>query len=154
MSKGREAITSLYFFLCLGKKSSVFLLLSSWWWAFKLLCLVNCSFWLRFVIILCQNAFKHCSNFLWFNIFRDDLRSWKYLSLECTIFMLSFTEIVDIYFWLQLLISGSLDSLDVDDLRCHTNYAGGYHGVSYLPSPDLFFVGLEWFIIPRVCFDS
>ncbi|TYH50601.1 hypothetical protein ES332_D10G217500v1 [Gossypium tomentosum] len=29
---------------------------------------------------------------------------------------------------LQLLISGSLDSLDVDDLRCHTNYAGGYHG--------------------------
>ncbi|RZB64499.1 E3 ubiquitin-protein ligase UPL6 isoform B [Glycine soja] len=28
---------------------------------------------------------------------------------------------------LQLLISGSLDSLDVDDLRQHTNYAGGYH---------------------------
>ncbi|CAK8531517.1 unnamed protein product [Lathyrus sativus] len=28
---------------------------------------------------------------------------------------------------LQLLISGSLDSLDVDDLRQHTNYAGSYH---------------------------
>ncbi|XLR30583.1 hypothetical protein HN51_050458, partial [Arachis hypogaea] len=28
---------------------------------------------------------------------------------------------------LQLLISGSLESLDVDDLRQHTNYAGGYH---------------------------
>ncbi|XP_020230204.1 E3 ubiquitin-protein ligase UPL6 isoform X2 [Cajanus cajan] len=27
---------------------------------------------------------------------------------------------------LQLLISGSLDSLDIDDLRLHTNYAGGY----------------------------
>jgi hypothetical protein len=31
---------------------------------------------------------------------------------------------------LQLLISGSLDSLDIDDLRSHTNYAGGYHSVS------------------------
>ncbi|XWS38900.1 hypothetical protein CRYUN_Cryun18bG0002900 [Craigia yunnanensis] len=29
---------------------------------------------------------------------------------------------------LQLLISGSLDSMDVDDLRRHSNYAGGYHG--------------------------
>lgn len=28
---------------------------------------------------------------------------------------------------LQLLISGSLDSLDVDDLRQHTNYTGSYH---------------------------
>lgn len=28
---------------------------------------------------------------------------------------------------LQLLISGSLDSLDVDNLRQHTNYAGSYH---------------------------
>ncbi|KAK4794782.1 hypothetical protein SAY86_012776 [Trapa natans] len=28
---------------------------------------------------------------------------------------------------LQLLISGSLESLDVDDLRDNTNYAGGYH---------------------------
>ncbi|XP_019419938.1 PREDICTED: E3 ubiquitin-protein ligase UPL6-like isoform X2 [Lupinus angustifolius] len=33
---------------------------------------------------------------------------------------------------LQLLISGSLDSLDVDDLRLHTNYAGGYHGEHYV----------------------
>ncbi|XVF66063.1 hypothetical protein PTKIN_Ptkin10aG0004000 [Pterospermum kingtungense] len=32
---------------------------------------------------------------------------------------------------LQLLISGSLDSLDVDDLRCNTNYAGGYHAEHY-----------------------
>ncbi|CAL0334474.1 unnamed protein product [Lupinus luteus] len=33
---------------------------------------------------------------------------------------------------LQLLISGSLDSLDVDDLRLHTNYAGGYHSDHYV----------------------
>ncbi|KAG4401279.1 hypothetical protein GLYMA_07G235800v4 [Glycine max] len=33
---------------------------------------------------------------------------------------------------LQLLISGSLDSLDIDDLRLHTNYAGGYHGEHYV----------------------
>lgn len=39
-------------------------------------------------------------------------------------------------FWLdsfsQLLISGSLDSLDIDDLRRNTNYVGGYHSVSSL----------------------
>ncbi|KAJ7955280.1 E3 ubiquitin-protein ligase UPL6 [Quillaja saponaria] len=33
---------------------------------------------------------------------------------------------------LQLLISGSLDSLDVDDLRWNTNYAGGYHPEHYV----------------------
>ncbi|KAL2338912.1 hypothetical protein Fmac_013358 [Flemingia macrophylla] len=33
---------------------------------------------------------------------------------------------------LQLLISGSLDSLDVDDLRLHTNYAGGYQSEHYV----------------------
>ncbi|KAI4311060.1 hypothetical protein MLD38_035996 [Melastoma candidum] len=33
---------------------------------------------------------------------------------------------------LQLLISGSLDCLDVDDLRSHTNYAGGYHSEHYV----------------------
>ncbi|XP_028786892.1 E3 ubiquitin-protein ligase UPL6 [Neltuma alba] len=33
---------------------------------------------------------------------------------------------------LQLLISGSLDSLDVDDLRLHTNYVGGYHSEHYV----------------------
>ncbi|XP_061370457.1 E3 ubiquitin-protein ligase UPL6-like isoform X2 [Gastrolobium bilobum] len=33
---------------------------------------------------------------------------------------------------LQLLISGSLDSLDVDDLRLNTNYAGGYHSEHYV----------------------
>ncbi|WVY92397.1 hypothetical protein V8G54_031485 [Vigna mungo] len=31
-----------------------------------------------------------------------------------------------------LLISGSLDSLDVDDLRQHTNYAGGYRSEDYV----------------------
>jgi ubiquitin-protein ligase E3 C len=31
---------------------------------------------------------------------------------------------------LQVLISGSVDSLDIDDLRNNTNYAGGYHAVS------------------------
>ncbi|XP_061360254.1 E3 ubiquitin-protein ligase UPL6-like isoform X2 [Gastrolobium bilobum] len=33
---------------------------------------------------------------------------------------------------LQLLISGSIDSLDFDDLRLHTNYAGGYHSEHYV----------------------
>lgn len=33
---------------------------------------------------------------------------------------------------LQLLISGSLESLDVDDLRSHTNYSGGYHAEHYV----------------------
>ncbi|KAJ6718486.1 UBIQUITIN-PROTEIN LIGASE E3C [Salix purpurea] len=33
---------------------------------------------------------------------------------------------------LQLLISGSLDSLDIDDLRMHTNYAGGYHSEHFV----------------------
>ncbi|KAL2960389.1 hypothetical protein AAZX31_17G036600 [Glycine max] len=33
---------------------------------------------------------------------------------------------------LQLLISGSLDSLDIDDLRLHTNYAGGYHNEHFV----------------------
>ncbi|PON64889.1 HECT domain containing protein, partial [Parasponia andersonii] len=33
---------------------------------------------------------------------------------------------------LQLLISGSLASLDVDDLRLNTNYAGGYHSEHYV----------------------
>lgn len=33
---------------------------------------------------------------------------------------------------LQLLISGSLDSLDVDDIRLNTNYAGGYHKEHYV----------------------
>ncbi|KAB2009981.1 hypothetical protein ES319_D10G203900v1 [Gossypium barbadense] len=44
---------------------------------------------------------------------------------------------------LQLLISGSLDSLDVDDLRCHTNYAGGYHGEHYVI--DMFWEVLKSF---------
>ncbi|KAJ4721951.1 E3 ubiquitin-protein ligase UPL6-like protein [Melia azedarach] len=33
---------------------------------------------------------------------------------------------------LQLLISGSLDSLDFVDLRQHTNYSGGYHSEHYV----------------------
>ncbi|XWS53476.1 hypothetical protein CRYUN_Cryun10bG0004400 [Craigia yunnanensis] len=44
---------------------------------------------------------------------------------------------------LQLLISGSLDSLDVDDLRRHTNYAGGYHGEHYVI--DMFWEVLKSF---------
>ena len=34
-------------------------------------------------------------------------------------------------FGLQVLISGSADSLDTDDLRENTNYSGGYNAVSY-----------------------
>lgn len=30
----------------------------------------------------------------------------------------------------QLLISGSVDGFDIDDLRANTNYAGGYRAVS------------------------
>ncbi|XP_075085690.1 E3 ubiquitin-protein ligase UPL6 isoform X1 [Nicotiana tabacum] len=33
---------------------------------------------------------------------------------------------------LQLLISGSLDGIDIDDLRAHTNYTGGYHKEHYI----------------------
>ncbi|XP_043725409.1 E3 ubiquitin-protein ligase UPL6-like isoform X2 [Telopea speciosissima] len=33
---------------------------------------------------------------------------------------------------LQLLISGSLEGMDFEDLRCHTNYAGGYHNEHYV----------------------
>ena len=33
-------------------------------------------------------------------------------------------------FGLQVLISGSADSLDIDDLRQNTNYTGGYNAVS------------------------
>ncbi|PSR97874.1 E3 ubiquitin-protein like [Actinidia chinensis var. chinensis] len=33
---------------------------------------------------------------------------------------------------LQLLISGSVDGFDVEDLRAHTNYAGGYHSEHYV----------------------
>uniref|UniRef100_A0A6N2LU27 HECT-type E3 ubiquitin transferase n=1 Tax=Salix viminalis TaxID=40686 RepID=A0A6N2LU27_SALVM len=33
---------------------------------------------------------------------------------------------------LQLLISGSLDGLDIDDLRIHSNYGGGYHSEHYV----------------------
>ncbi|KOM33396.1 hypothetical protein LR48_Vigan01g295200 [Vigna angularis] len=33
---------------------------------------------------------------------------------------------------LQLLISGSVDSLDIDDLRLHTNYAGDYRSDHYV----------------------
>ncbi|CAL5346813.1 unnamed protein product [Camellia sinensis] len=32
----------------------------------------------------------------------------------------------------HLLISGSLDGFDVEDLRAHTNYAGGYHSAHYV----------------------
>lgn len=32
----------------------------------------------------------------------------------------------------QLLISGSVDGFDVDDLRAHTNYTGGYHQDHYV----------------------
>nr|GLL43891.1 E3 ubiquitin-protein ligase UPL6 [Ipomoea trifida] len=33
---------------------------------------------------------------------------------------------------LQLLISGSVDGIDVDNLRAHTNYTGGYHKDHYV----------------------
>lgn len=33
---------------------------------------------------------------------------------------------------LQILISGSLDGLDIDDLRSHSQYSGGYHAEHYV----------------------
>ncbi|KAK9288799.1 hypothetical protein L1049_017264 [Liquidambar formosana] len=44
---------------------------------------------------------------------------------------------------LQLLISGSLDGLDVDDLRTNTHYAGGYHSEHYVV--DMFWEVLKSF---------
>ncbi|KAA3481219.1 E3 ubiquitin-protein ligase UPL6-like isoform X1 [Gossypium australe] len=45
---------------------------------------------------------------------------------------------------LQFLVEiCSLDSLDVDDLRCHTNYAGGYHGEHFVI--DMFWEVLKSF---------
>ncbi|GMH28043.1 hypothetical protein Nepgr_029886 [Nepenthes gracilis] len=42
---------------------------------------------------------------------------------------------------LQILISGSLDGLDVDDLRSHTQYSGGYHAEHYVI--EMFWVVLK-----------
>ncbi|KAI5396635.1 hypothetical protein KIW84_062732 [Lathyrus oleraceus] len=53
----------------------------------------------------------------------EDFHQIIYLLLCHRYLMESLTDIQE----LTLLISGSLDSLDVDDLRQHTNYAGSYH---------------------------
>lgn len=44
---------------------------------------------------------------------------------------------------LQILISGSLDGLDIDDLRSHTQYSGGYHADHYVI--DMFWEVLKSF---------
>ncbi|KAL5231664.1 hypothetical protein ABZP36_030440 [Zizania latifolia] len=41
---------------------------------------------------------------------------------------------------IQILISGSLESLDIDDLRSNTNYSGGYH-------PDHEFIDMFWEVL-------
>ncbi|KAI3821618.1 hypothetical protein L1987_09187 [Smallanthus sonchifolius] len=46
---------------------------------------------------------------------------------------------------LQLLISGSVDGFDVDDLRSNTNYAGGYHREHYVI--DMFWDVLKSFTL-------
>lgn len=56
------------------------------------------------------------------------------------------------WFCLKLLISGSLDSLDVDDLRLHTNYAGGYHSVSSPSPPHCKATNGNWEIIGGLLF--
>ncbi|KAJ8435762.1 hypothetical protein Cgig2_003184 [Carnegiea gigantea] len=43
---------------------------------------------------------------------------------------------------LQILISGSLDGLDIDDLRSHSQYSGGYHAHVKITR------GLPWLAIP------
>ena len=62
------------------------------------------------------------------------------LTLRCLILMVIFSDITIVYSYLvslsmllscllQVLISGSLESLDIDDLRSNTNYSAGYHPV-------------------------
>lgn len=55
----------------------------------------------------------------------------------------SFFHLFDWSISFQLLISGSLDSLDVDDLRTHTTYSSGYHKVS---SSNPFFLCMFFFV--------
>ncbi|CAA0841937.1 E3 ubiquitin-protein ligase UPL6 [Striga hermonthica] len=44
---------------------------------------------------------------------------------------------------IQLLISGSVDGFDVNDLKAHTNYGGGYH-------EDHYVVGMFWEVIQNL----
>ncbi|PIN18101.1 E3 ubiquitin protein ligase [Handroanthus impetiginosus] len=48
---------------------------------------------------------------------------------------------------LQLLISGSTDGFDVDDLRANTNYTGGYHEAHYVIK--MFWEVIENFSLPN-----
>ncbi|KAJ0092761.1 hypothetical protein Patl1_24814 [Pistacia atlantica] len=48
---------------------------------------------------------------------------------------------------LQLLVSGSHDSLDFDDLRQHTNYAGGYHAEHYV-------IEMFWQVLKSFSFEN
>ncbi|KAH6757940.1 ubiquitin protein ligase 6 [Perilla frutescens var. hirtella] len=48
---------------------------------------------------------------------------------------------------LQLLISGSVDGFDVDDLRAHTNYTGGYH-------EDHYVIEMFWEVIQNLSLEN
>jgi ubiquitin-protein ligase E3 C len=48
---------------------------------------------------------------------------------------------------IQVLISGSLESLDVDDLRSNTNYSGGYH-------PDHELIEMFWEVLKSLTLDN
>ncbi|XP_048570079.1 E3 ubiquitin-protein ligase UPL6 [Triticum urartu] len=48
---------------------------------------------------------------------------------------------------IQLLISGSLESLDIDDLRLNTNYSGGYH-------PDHEIIDMLWEVLKSFSSDN
>ncbi|KAF3682690.1 E3 ubiquitin-protein ligase UPL6 [Capsicum annuum] len=48
---------------------------------------------------------------------------------------------------LQLLISGSLDGIDIDDLRAHTNYTGGYHKEHYV-------VDMFWEVVKNLSLEN
>ncbi|CAK9136438.1 unnamed protein product [Ilex paraguariensis] len=50
---------------------------------------------------------------------------------------------------LQLLISGAIDGFDVDDLRSHTNYAGGYHREHYVI--EMFWEVIKHFSLENQC---
>ncbi|KAK4425990.1 E3 ubiquitin-protein ligase UPL6 [Sesamum alatum] len=48
---------------------------------------------------------------------------------------------------LQLLISGSVDGFDMDDLRAHTNYTGGYH-------EDHYVIEMFWDVIQNLSLEN
>ena len=78
----------------------------------------------------------------------------KYYEVLLLVFCGSRINRVAVFDWsisFQLSISGSLDSLDVDDLRTHTTYSSGYHRVSSI-KPFFLYMYFCFFSFLRNCF--